>query len=442
MDFFKLKKNNTNALTEIYAGITIFFSMSYILAVNPDILSGAGMDRNAVFTATALAAAISTACMAFLSNYPFVLAPSISLSAYFAYGISKEYGWEIALCAVLTEGIIFILISFSDIRETVFNSIPQNFKYAVSVGIGFFISFVGLKNSGIIMSNKASFILLGDMISVSSCLTIIGVIIIGIMMYYRVKGSLLWGILIVYIMGIGCELIGWYQVTPETPSLIPTEIIQSPISVGSTNIITALKSVDFGIITIFDFVVIMVSFLFVDVFGTISIFAGISQKAEFTDDKGRLPNIKTAMLADAVGTFVGAILGTSTVTTSVESAVGTAVGGRTGLTALTTAFLFFISIFFFPIFASIPKFATAPALIIAGLYMIDTIIKINFSDFTESIPAFFIIIVIPFANSVVYGLTLGILSYIVLKVLTGRKKDVNIVMYIIAVIFFVKLFLY
>ncbi len=440
MNFFKLKENNTNVLTEIYAGVTTFMTMAYILAVNPDILGGAGMNSSAVFTATVLAAVVGTLCMAFFANYPFVLAPSMGLNAYFAYTVAKEYGWEIALCAVFIEGIIFILISFVNVREAIFNAIPKNLKISVSVGIGLFITFIGLKNSGIVVADESTFITAGDIGEVAPCLTIIGVIIIGVMSYYKVKGALLWGILITYAMGIGCELIGWYQPSPYTPSLIPESIVSLPPSITDINIFTAFESIDFGEIQFFDFIVVLCSFLFVDMFDTIATLIGVSEKAGFVDKDGRLPKLKPALLADAVGTVAGAVLGTSTTTTFVESASGVAQGGRTGLTAITAAGLFFVSLFFSPVFIAIPSFATAPALIVVGLFMADSIVKIDFSDFTEAIPAFLSMVMMPFTYSIAEGLVFGVLSYVILKLLTGRKKDVNIVMCVIAFIFFIKLF--
>lgn len=437
MDFFKLKKNNTNILTEIYAGITTFMTVAYILAVNPDILGSAGMNSNAVFTATALASVVGSLCMAFFANYPYVLAPGMGLNAYFAYTVAKEYGWEIALCAVFAEGIIFILISFVNVREAIFNSIPKNLKMAVGVGIGLFITFIGVKNSGIAVADKSTLVAAGNVGDIAPCLTIIGVLIIGVMSYYRVKGALLWGILITYALGIGCELIGMYQ--PEK-SLIPEAIVSLPPSVADINIFTAFENVDFSEVGFFDFAVILFSFLFVDIFDTIATLIGVSEKAGFIDENGKLPKLKKALLADAVGTTAGAVVGTSTVVTVVESASGVAQGGRTGLTAVTASVLFFISLFFSPIFTAIPGFATAPALIVVGLFMMDSITKVDFSDFTEAIPAFLVIVTMPFTYSIAQGLIFGVLSYVILKVLTGKKKDVNIVMYIIAAVFLFKLF--
>jgi len=441
MDIFKLKRNNTTVLTEIYAGITIFLTVAYVFAINSEVLSSAGMDKNAVFTATILASFIGTLCMAFLSNYPFVLAPSIVINIYFAQTVAKEYGWEIALWAVFIEGMVFILISTVNIREVVFNAVPKNLKYAVSVGIGLYIAFMGLKNSGIIVFGESSAVTLGNINEVGPCLTLIGIIIIGVMSYYKVKGAMLWGILIVYVMGIGCELIGWYEVSDKVPSLIPQKIVSFPCSVENINIFKAFESVKFESISLFDFLVVIISFLFVDLFATVVAFIGLSEKSNIADESGGIPKLKRALLADAIGTAVGAVFGTSATTTCVESAAGVVQGGKTGLTSVTAAVLFFLSLFFSPVFLAIPSFATAPALIVAGLFMTDSVTKMNFSDFTESLPAFFTIIIMPFSNSIVNGVIFGVLSYVTLKVLTGRKKDVSIIMYIVAFIFFLKLFL-
>ncbi len=439
--FFKLKENNTTVSTEIFAGITTFMTMAYILAVNPSILGDAGMNPNAVFTATALAAVVGTLCMAFFSNYPFVLAPGMGINAYFAYTVAAKYGWEIALCAVFTEGIIFILISTVNVREAIFAAIPKNLKFAVSAGIGLFIAFTGLKTAGVIISNESTLLALGDISSVGPCLTILGLIIIGVMYHYKVKGALLWGILITYILGIGCELVGIYVPSETNPSLIPESIISLPPSIADINIFTAFESVDFNVIDIFDFIVVLCSFLFVDMFDTVGTLVGVSEKAGFCDKDGKLPKLKQALLADAVGTVAGAVFGTSTTTTYVESASGVAQGGRTGLTAVTSAVMFAVALLFSPIFIAIPSFATAPALIIVGLFMLESVLKIDFSDYTESIPSFLAIIMMPFTNSIAEGLVFGVLSYVILKLLAGKRKDVTLVMFIIACIFFVKLFL-
>ncbi len=441
MDIFKLKKNNTSVLTEIYAGITVFMTVAYILVINPEILSGAGMDKNAVFTATILASVIGTLCMAFFSNYPFVLVPGMGINIYFAQTVAKVYGWEIALCAVFVEGVIFILISLINVRETIFNIVPKNLKYAVAAGIGLFITFTGLRNSGFIVVGENFAVSFGNIKDVGPCLTGIGIIIIGVMSYYKVKGAMLWGILIIYAMGIGCELIGWYEVSDKVPSLIPKEIVSFPSSVGNVSVVKAFESVKFDGISLFDFFIVIISFLFVDLFATVAAFIGFSEKVSIADENGKAQRIRRAILADAVGTVAGAAVGTSSITTCVESAAGIVQGGKTGLTSVTAAVLFFLALFFSPVFFSIPSFATAPVLIIAGLSMTDSVVKIDFSDFTESIPAFLRIIVMPVSGSIVNGLMLGILSYVILKVLTGRKKDVNIIMYIVAFLFFIRLLL-
>ncbi len=441
MDIFKLKKNNISVLTEIYAGITIFMTVAYILIINPEVLSSAGMDKSAVFTATILASIIGTLCMAFFSNYPFVLVPGMGINIYFAQTVAKEYGWEIALCAVFIEGVIFVLISLINVRENILNIVPKNLKYAVGTGIGLFIAFTGLKNSGIIVVGENFAVSFSGIKDVGSCLTVIGIIIIGVMSYYKVKGSMLWGILIIYAMGIGCELIGWYNVSDKVPSLIPKEIVSFPASVESVSVVKAFEAVKFDGISLFDFFVVIISFLFADLFATVAAFIGFSEKVSITDEKGKVKRLRRALLADAVGTVAGAAVGVSSTTTCVESAAGIVQGGKTGLTSITAAVLFFLALFFSPLLLSIPNFAIAPVLVITGLSMADSVVKIDFSDFTESIPAFLTIITMPFSGSIVNGLILGVLSYVILKVLTGRKKDVNIIMYVVAFVFFIRLFL-
>lgn len=443
MDFFKLKQNNTTPSTEIYAGITTFMTMAYILAVNPVILGSTGMDSGAVFTATALASFVGTMAMALFANYPFALAPGMGLNAYFAFTVAVKYGWQLALAAVFAEGIIFILFSAVNVRETIFNAIPKNLKLSVSVGIGLFITFIGLQNAGVIVADSSTAVSLGNVKSVNFVLSLVGVLITAFLVIKKIKGGLLWGILITYILGIFCEFIGIYVPNPEAGvySLIPSGIISMPPSIKDINLFSAVKSVDFNAVGIVNFIVIIFSFLFVDMFDTIGTLIGVSEKANFLDKDGKLPKLKQALLADAVGTTFGACVGTSTVTTFVESASGVTDGGRTGLTATVTALLFFASLLFSPIFTAIPSFATAPALIIVGLFMMESVVKIDFSDYTEGLPAFMAIVMMPFAYSISEGLVFGVLSYIFLKVLTGKAKDVSIIMYIIGILFFIKLVL-
>lgn len=443
MNFFKLKEHGTNVSTEVFAGITTFMTMAYILVVNPNILSDSGMDKGAVFTATAIAAFLGSILMALLANYPFALAPGMGLNAYFAYTVATEYGWQLALLAVFIEGIVFLVFSIFNIRESIFNSVPKNLKNAVSVGLGVFITFIGLQNSKIIVGNPSTAVALGDITSVAPALAMIGTIITAVFVIKKIKGALLWGILSTWILGIILQLLGIYEVNPEIGqfSLIPEGIVSLPPSIKDINLITAFNEIDFSIVKITDIIIIVFSFLFVDMFDTIGTLIGVSEKANFLDKSGNLPKLKQALLADAIATTAGATLGTSTTTTFVESASGVADGGKTGLTSTVVGLLFLVSLLFSPIFVAIPSFATAPALIIVGLFMIENVVKIEFNDYTEGLPAFITIIMMPFAYSIADGLIFGFLSYVFLKVLTGKAKEVNKVMYILAVLFLIKLIL-
>lgn len=443
MNLFKLKENGTNVSTEVFAGITTFMTMAYILVVNPNILSSTGMDKGAVFTATALAAFLGCLMMAFLANYPFGLAPGMGLNAYFAYTVANEYGWQLALFAVFIEGIVFLAFSFFNIREAIFNSIPKNLKNAVSVGLGVFITFIGLQNAGIIIKDPLTAVALGNIKSVAPALAMIGVIITAVLTIKKIKGALFWGILITWGLGIIFQITGIYQVDIEQGqfSLIPQGFISAPPSIKDINIFTAFKSIDFNVVKITDIIVIVFAFLFVDMFDTIGTLIGVSEKAKFLDKNGKLPKLKQALLADAVATTAGAMLGTSTTTTFVESASGVAEGGRTGLTSTVTGILFLVALIFSPIFIAIPGFATAPTLIIVGLFMIENVVNIDFSDYTEGLPAFITIIMMPFAYSIADGLVFGFLSYVFIKLLTGKSKDISKVMYILSVLFIIKLIL-
>ena len=438
--FFKLKEHNTDVKTEIMAGITTFMAMAYILIVNPDILSASGMDEGAVFTATAISAAIATIIMAFIANYPVALASGMGLNAFFAYTVAANYSWQIALTAILFEGIIFILLSFVSFREAIVNAIPQNLKYAVTVGIGLFIAFIGFQNSGIIVDNPSTLLSLGNLKSITVILSLIGLIATIYMVHKNVKGALLWGILGTYILGVICQLVGLYQVNPDAGmySLIPSAIISLPPSLDSI-----FMKFDFsGSFALgFEFIAIMFSFLFVDIFDTVGTLIGVASKANLLDEKGNLPKAKEALLADAIGTTAGAILGTSTVTSYVESAAGVAEGGKTGLTSLTTGILFIVALIFSPILTIIPSFATAPALIIVGLFMMTSITNIDFSDFTEAFPAFLTLIVMPLAYSIADGIMFGMLSWVILKLLSGKVKKIPVIMYVIALLFIFKILL-
>ena len=448
--FFKLKENKTDVRTEIMAGITTFMTMAYILAVNPSILGDAGMDRNAVLIATALASFIGTAIMALLSNYPFALAPGMGLNAYFAYTVvlGMGYSWQIALLAVFVEGLIFIILSVTNIREAIFNSIPLTLKYAVSGGIGLFIAFIGMQNAKIIVNSDSTLITYQTFkgenfssVGMGALLALAGVIITGILIIKNVKGNILFGILITWVLGIICELIGVYVPNPEAGmySVIPTAFVSFDFtSLGNT--FGQVFKADVTNVRIFDFITIMFAFLFVDIFDTLGTLIGVAAKADFLDKDGKLPRIKGALMADAVATSFGAILGTSTTTTFVESASGVSEGGRTGLTSITTGLLFLLAVIFSPLFLSIPSFATAPALIIVGFFMISNVVKINFNDASEAIPAFLAIAFMPLCYSISEGIAIGVISYTLLNLFTGKAKDkkISILMYVLTVLFILK----
>ncbi|HCT65534.1 MAG TPA: guanine permease [Lachnospiraceae bacterium] len=435
---FKLQENKTNVKTEVYAGITTFMTMAYILIVNPSILSATGMDAGALLTATAIASALGTFCMAAFANYPFALAPGMGLNAYFAYTVVLQYGysWQTALTAVFIEGIIFIILSFANVREAIFNAIPKNIKAATSVGIGLFIAFIGMQNAGIIVDNSATLVGIGNVKTVPVALALIGTIITMALVIKKIRGALLWGIIITYVLGIICELTGIYVVNVDARlySLIPSGLVSLPPS-----ILPVLFKVDFSNIFSLEFVTVIFSFLFVDLFDTLGTLIGVSTKAGYLDKDGKLPKIKGALLADAVATTAGSLLGTSTVTTFVESASGVAEGGRTGLTSVVTGLLFILALFFSPIITSIPSFATTPALIVVGLFMMEQVVTINFSDYTEGFPAFITIVMMVVAYSISEGLIFGVISYVLLKILSGRSKELNFVIIIIAILFLLKL---
>ena len=452
--FFKLSENGTDVRTEIVAGITTFMTMAYILAVNPNVLSATGMDHGAVFTATALASLIGTLLMALLANYPFALAPGMGLNAYFAYTVvlGMGYTWQVALTAVFVEGIVFIVLSLTNVREQIFNAIPLNLKSAVSVGIGLFIAFIGLQNAHIVIGG-ATLVELFSLdgynsstgleatasdVGITVLLAIIGVVITGILVIKNVKGNILWGILITWLLGIICQFTGLYVPNPDVScySLLPD--FSNGLSIPSLAPIFGKLQFD-GIFTL-DFAVVVFAFLFVDMFDTIGTLIGVSSKANMLDEEGKLPQIKGALLADAIATTAGAVLGTSTTTTFVESASGVTEGGRTGLTAVTTAILFGLSLFLSPIFLAIPSFATAPALIIVGFYMLTNVVNIDFNDIAEAIPCYICILAMPFFYSISEGISMGVISYVALNLITGKVKDKKIsgLMYVLAVLFILK----
>ena len=449
--FFKLKEHGTNVSTEIMAGVTTFMTMAYILAVNPNILSASGMDRGAVFTATALASFLGSCLMALLSNYPFVLAPGMGLNAYFAYTVvlGMGYTWQMALAAVFVEGLIFIVMSVTNVREAIFNAIPMNLKHAVSVGIGLFIAFIGLQNAHIVVNNDSTLLGLfsfkGSMTDgtftyegITVLLAIIGILVTAIFLIKNIKGGILWGILITWGLGILCQFTGLY--TPNVDagfySLLPD--FSNGLSIPS--LAPTFMKMDFSIVFTFDFVIIMFAFLFVDMFDTLGTLIGVASKADMLDEDGKLPNIRGALLSDAAATSIGAVCGTSTITTFVESASGVAEGGRTGLTSLTSGILFGLSLFLSPIFLAIPSFATAPALVIVGFLMLTSITKIDFNDYTEAIPCFITIIAMPFMYSISEGIAMGTIAYVVINLVTGKAKEKKIspLMYVLAVLFICK----
>lgn len=447
---FHLKENHTNVKTEVIAGITTFMTMAYILAVNPSILSAADMDSGAVFTATALSAMIGTLLMAVFANYPFVLAPGMGLNAYFAYTVVLQmgYDWEVALAAVFIEGIVFIVLSLTNVREAIFNAIPMNLKYAVSAGIGLYIAFIGLQNAKVVVDSSTLVTLYSFKNSIQSgvfwsegitvVLALLGILITGILLVKNVKGSILWGILITWGLGIVCQLTGLYQINPELGmySLLPD--FSNGISIPS--LAPTFMKMDFKGIFTMDFFVIMFAFLFVDLFDTLGTLIGVASKADMLDKDGKLPNVKGALLADAVATSIGAVLGTSTTTTFVESASGVAEGGRTGLTAVVSALLFGLSLFLSPIFLAIPSFATTPALVVVGFLMISSVTKVDFGDYTEALPAYIAFIAMPFMYSISEGIAMGVISYVVINVCTGKfkEKKISVLMYVLAVLFLCK----
>ena len=444
---FKLSENKTTVKTEVMAGITTFMTMAYILAVNPSILSATGMDPTAVLLATALASFIGTAAMALMANLPFALSAGMGLNAYMAYTVclGMGYSWQVALLAVFAEGLIFVVLSLTNIREAIFNAIPLSLKRGVSVGIGLFIAFIGLQNAGLCVDG-ATLVELVDFTQnftskgISALLCVIGVIITAALYIKNVKGSILIGIVVTWGLGMICQLVGLYVPNAELGcySLFPAMAWTDFSTLGTT--VGQCFTVDFSVIKPLEFVVVIFAFLFVDIFDTLGTLIGVATKADMLDEEGRLPRIKPALMADAIGTTAGAILGTSTVTTFVESASGVAAGGRTGLTAMVTGVLFLISMFFAPIFTAIPSFATAPALIMVGFLMFSGITELKFDDdkLTETIPAYLAILAMPLFYSISEGISLGIISFVVLNVICGKAKKVTPLMYILALLFVLK----
>lgn len=445
---FKLREHQTDVKTEIAAGITTFMTMAYILAVNPSILSEAGMDANAVLLATCLASFIGTMLMALLANMPFALSAGMGLNAYLAYTVVLGMGvsWQLALFAVFVEGLIFIVLSLTNVREAIFNAIPLTLKQGVSVGIGLFIAFIGLQNAGLCVDSSTlvtitSFTENFNTHGICALLAVIGILVTAILYIRKVKGAILFGIIITWGLGMICQVAGIYVPNPEVGaySLFPTGVMSADFSaLGKT--FGQCFHIDFSAVGLFNFFAVVFSFLFVDLFDTLGTLIGVSTKAGMLDEEGRLPGIRPALLSDAVATSAGAVLGTSTTTTFVESSAGVAVGGRTGLTAVTTAVLFLLATLFSPLFTSIPSFATAPALIFVGFLMFESVVEIKFTDnnLTEAIPAYLCIIAMPLFYSISEGICIGIISYVVLQAATGKAKKVTPLMYILAVLFVLK----
>ena len=445
--FFHLKENRTDVKTEIAAGITTFLTMAYILAVNPAVLSGTGMDKTAVLIATCLASFIGTICMALMANLPFALSAGMGLNAYMAYTVCgiMGYPWQVALLAVFIEGIVFIVLSVTNIREAIFNAIPITLKHAVSVGIGLFIAFIGLQNAGLAV-DAATLVSLTNFRTafstngICALLALIGVLLTAVLYIKKVKGSILIGILATWLLGMICQVCGIYVPDPAAGfhSLFPSFQMTDFSKLGET--FGACFRVDFSNVGIFNFIVVIFSFLFVDLFDTLGTLIGVSTKAGMLDKDGRLPRIKPALLADAIATTSGAVLGTSTTTTFVESSAGVAAGGRTGLASVVTAVLFLFSVLLAPIFTAIPSFATAPALIIVGFLMFTTIteIKMTEENYTEVIPAYLCVIAMPLFYSISEGISIGVISYVVINAVCGKAKKINPIMYVLAVLFVLK----
>ena len=444
---FKISQNNSTVKTEITGGLTTFMTMAYILAVNPSVLSAAGMDPTAVLLATAIASFIGTVCMGVFANLPIALSAGMGLNAYLAYTVVMGYGysWQVALLAVFVEGLIFIALSLTNVREAIFNAIPISLKRGVSVGIGLFIAFIGLQNAGLAVDSATlvtitSFTENFHTSGICAILALVGLLIMAALHIYRVKGAILFGILITWVLGMLCEVIGLY--VPDAAAgyytLFPTMSMTDFSKLGLT--LGQCFTVDLDAVGIVNFLIVILSFLFVDLFDTLGVLVGVATKGDMLDENGRLPQIKPALMADAVATTAGAILGTSTITSFVESASGVAAGARTGLAALVTALLFLLSMFFAPIFIAIPSFATAPALILVGFLMLGTVREIQFDEenMVDAIPAYLAIIAMPLFYSISEGISLGIISYVILRILAGRWKEVSPLMYVLAVLFILK----
>ena len=443
---FKLRENDTTVKTEVIAGLTTFMTMAYILAVNPSMLNAAGMDTNAALIATALAAFIGTLAMAFLANYPFALASGMGLNAYFAYTVcgSMGYSWQVALLAVFAEGIVFIALSLTNVREAIFNAIPLTLKHGVSAGIGLFIAFVGLQGAHLVVNSNSTLTTTVDFAGnfhtegICAVLAIVGLFITIILYIKGFKGAILIGIIATWILGMIMQAVGVYRVDVEGGfySLFPNLAFVDLTDLGKT--FGQCFRADLSGVSVINFIVVLLSFLFVDIFDTLGTLVGVATKADMLDSDGKLPRIKQALLADAIATSAGAIIGTSSTTTYVESSAGVAAGGRTGLSSVVTGLLFLVSIFFAPIFTAIPGFATAPALIFVGFLMVSSVIKVDFSDLTEAVPAYLCMLAMPLMYSIAEGIAMGVVSYVVINLLCGKAKKITPLMYVLAVLFICK----
>ena len=449
-NLFKLKEHNTTVKKEVLAGFTTFMTMAYILAVNPSILSASGMDSTAVLIATCLAACIGTLCMAFMANYPFALAPGMGLNAYLAYTvcINMGYDWRVALMAVFIEGLIFIVLSLTNVREAIFNAIPSTLKKGVSAGIGLFVAFIGLQGAHLVVSNDSTIIsyvnFRGNWHTLGICavLALVGLFVTAVLYYKGIMGSILIGIVVTWVLGMIMQACGVYVPDAEAGfySLYPSFAMTDFSKLGET--FGQCFKADFSNVGIVNFIIVIFSFLFVDMFDTIGTLIGVSTKAGFLDKDEKLPRVKQALLADAIATSVGAVFGTSTTTTYVESSAGVGAGGRTGLTSVVTGLLFLLAIFFAPVFTAIPGFATAPALIFVGFLMLSIVVKIEFEDFREAVPAYLTILCMPLMYSIAEGIAIGVISYVVINVVcnlvSDDKKKITPLMYVLAVLFVCK----
>lgn len=443
---FQLRENNTTIRTEVIAGITTFMTMAYILAVNPNILSAAGMDPTAVLIATCLASFVGTICMALLANYPFALAPGMGLNAYFAYTVcgNMGYDWKVALAAVALEGVIFIILSLTNVREAIFNAIPGTLKKGVSAGIGLFIAFIGLQNGHVVVNNDSTLLSYVDFAGnfhtegICAILALIGTFIIAILYYKKVKGSILIGIAATWILGMLAQATGIYVIDADHGfySLFPAFQLTDFTKIGET--FGQVFRADFSNVNLANFIVILFAFLFVDMFDTIGALVGVATKADMLDENEKLPKVQQALLADAIATTAGAVFGTSTTTTYVESSAGVGAGARTGLASIVTGFMFLIAIFFAPVFTAIPGFATAPALIFVGFLMLGAIVQIDFDDLAEAVPAYLCLLAMPLMYSISEGIAMGVISYVIINVCCGKARKITPLMYVLALLFICK----